>query len=215
MRYRMNALTKGRPMSPIRLAAVATLATLLTPPTVLAQDASTPCLAVVLPSVQGVDGSATDVAGGLRDLLVSFLTGPALRVLTLEARLPAQAAIEARQKNCERMLLTTMIRKRDSGNPLGGVLGQAAGTAAWHIPYGGGATMARGAAIAGAQAASTLASETRRKDEVRLEYRVGTPDAVATAKPVSSKAKARSDGEDLLTPLVERASSEIFAAATK
>ena len=203
-------------MSPIRLAAAATLAALLTPTTpALAQDASAPCLAVVLPSVQGVEGSATDVAGGLRDLLVSFLTGPALRVITLEARLPAQAAIEARQKSCERMLLTTMVRKRDSGSRLGGVLGQAAGTAAWHIPYGGGATMARGAAIAGAQAASTLASETRRKDEVRLEYRVGTPDTVATAKAVSSKAKARSDGEDLLTPLVERASSEIFAAVTK
>jgi hypothetical protein len=212
----MSALTKGRPMSPIRPAAVATLATLLTlPATASAQDASAPCLAVVLPSVQGVDGSATDVAGGLRDLLVSFLTGPALRIVTLEARLPAQAAIEARQKNCERMLLTTMVRKRDSGSALGGVLGQAAGTAAWHIPYGGAATMARGAAIAGAQAASTLASETRRKDEVRLEYRVGAPDAVTTAKPVSSKAKARSDGEDLLTPLVERASSEIFAAVTK
>jgi hypothetical protein len=212
----MNALTKGRPMHPIRLAAVATIATLLTFPAAgSAQDASAPCLAVVLPSVQGVDGSATDVASGLRDLLVSFLTGPALRVVTLEARLPAQAAIEARQKNCERMLLTTMVRKRDSGSRLGGVLGQAAGTAAWHIPYGGGATMARGAAIAGAQAASTLASETRRKDEVRLEYRVGTPDTAAAARPVSSKAKARSDGEDLLTPLVERASSEIFAAVTK
>lgn len=203
-------------MSPIRLAAVAMLATLLTlPASGSAQDAPVPCLAVVLPSVQGVDGSATDVASGVRDLFVSFLTGPALRVITLEARLPAQAAIEARQKNCERMLLTTMVRKRDSGSRLGGVLGQAAGTAAWHIPYGGGATMARGAAIAGAQAATTLASDTRRKDEVRLEYRVGPPDSVAGAKAVSSKAKARADGEDLLTPLVERAAAEIFGAATK
>jgi hypothetical protein len=37
---------------------------------------------------------------------------------------------------------------------------------------------------------------------------------VATAKVVSSKAKARADGEDLLTPLVEQASSAIFAATT-
>jgi len=203
-------------MSPIRLAAVAMLATLLTLPAPgSAQDASAPCLAVVLPSVQGVDGSATDVASGVRDLFVSFLNGPALRVITLEARLPAQAAIEARQKNCELMLLTTMVRKRDGGNRLGGVLGQAAGTAAWHLPYGGAGTMTRGAAIAGAQAATTLASDTRRKDEVRLECRVGSPDSVAGAKVVSSKAKARADGEDLLTPLVERAAAEIFGAATK
>ena len=203
-------------MSPIRLAAVAMLATLLTfPASGSAQDAPAPCLAVVLPSVQGVDGSATDVASGVRDLFVSFLTGPALRVITLEARLPAQAAIEARQKNCELMLLTTMVRKRDGGSKLGGVLGQAAGTAAWHLPYGGAGAMTRGAAIAGAQAATTLASDTRRKDEVRLEYRVGPPDSVAGAKAVSSRAKARADGEDLLTPLVERAATEIFGAATK
>lgn len=203
-------------MSSLRLAAVAALATLLAlPATVAAQDAAAPCLAVVLPSVQGVDGSAVDVATGLRDLFVSYLNGPALRTITLEARLPAQAAIEARQKGCDRMLLTTMVRKRDGGSRLGGVLGQAAGTAAWHLPYGAAGSVARGAAIAGAQAASTLASDTRRKDEVRLEYRIGTPDTVGAAKPVSSKAKARSDGEDLLTPLVERASAEIFGAVTK
>ena len=202
-------------MSPIRLTAVAVFANLLAIPVAAAQDASVPCVAVVLPSVQGVEGSASDVAAGLRDLFVSYLNGPALRTVTLDARLPAQAAIEARQKGCERMLLTTMVRKRDGGSGLGSVLGQAAGTAAWHLPYGAGGAVTRSAAIAGAQVAQGLALDTRRKDEVRLEYRVGTPDTAATAKAVSSKAKARADGEDLLTPLVERASAEIFSAVTK
>ena len=62
-----------------------------------AQDTPAPCLGIVLPSVQGVDGTATDVAAGVRDLFVSYLNGPALRAMVLEARLPAQAAIEARQ----------------------------------------------------------------------------------------------------------------------
>ena len=194
-------------------AAVILVSLVVAPAQAHAQEGPSRCLAVVLPSVQGVDGNATDVAAGIRDLFVSFLNGPALRTVTLDARLPAQAAIEARQKGCERMLLTTMVRKRDGGSKMGSVLGQAAGTAAWHMPYGAAGSMARGAAIAGAQAASTLASDTRRKDEVRLEYRIGTPDTVAAAKPVSSKAKARADGEDLLTPLVEQASATIFAAA--
>jgi hypothetical protein len=203
-------------MRAFSLAATVMLVSLVVAPAQTdAQEGPSRCLAVVLPSVQGVDGSATDVAAGIRDLFVSFLNGPALRTVTLDARLPAQAAIEARQKGCERMLLTTMVRKRDGGSTMGSVLGQAAGTAVWHMPYGGAAgSMARGAAIAGAQAASTLASDTRRKDEVRLEYRIGTPDTVAAAKPVSSKAKARADGEDLLTPLVEQASAAIFAVAT-
>ena len=118
-------------MSTFCLSVTAALATLLAlPAPAAAQDAPTACLAVVLPSVHGVDGSASDVAAGVRDIFVSYLNGPALRVIPLEARLPAQAAIEARQKGCERMLLTTMVRKRDDGSKMSSVLGQAAGTAA-------------------------------------------------------------------------------------
>lgn len=204
-----------RASSPFRAAALAAL--LVFPARADAQEAATPCVAVVLPSVQGVEGSATDVATGLRDLFVSYLNGPALRTVVLEARLPAQAAIEARQKGCERMLLTTMVRKRGGGNKLGGVLGQAAGTAAWHaVPYGvgAGAAVARGAAVAGAQVVSGLASDTRRKDEIRLTYRIGPAETVAQAGAVTEKAKAKVDGEDLLTPLVERAAQDVFARAT-
>lgn len=199
------------------LGAAALAALFVFPAQADAQDAATPCVAVVLPSVQGVEGSATDVATALRDLFVSYLNGPALRTVVLEARLPAQAAIEAKQKGCELMLLTTMARKRGGGNKLGGVLGQAAGTAAWHaVPYGvgAGAAAVRGAAVAGAQVVSGLASDTRRKDEVRLTYRIGPPDTVAQASPMTDKAKAKADGEDLLTPLVERAAQNVFAKAT-
>jgi hypothetical protein len=204
-----------RAFRPIRAAALA--AVLLSPIHAAAQGAVAPCVAVVLPSVVGVEGSATAVATALRDLFVSYLNGPALRTVTLEARLPAQAVIEARQKGCERMLLATMVLKRGGGNKLGGVLGQAAGTAAWHaVPYGLGAAgaAARGAAVAGAQVVSGLASDTRRKDEVRLTYRIGPLESVAQATPVTDKAKAKSDGEDLLTPLVERAAQDVFTRAT-
>jgi hypothetical protein len=84
------------------------------------------------------------------------------------------------------------------------------------VPYGLGAAgaAARGAAVAGAQVVSGLASDTRRKDEVRLTYRIGPLESVAQATPVTDKAKAKSDGEDLLTPLVERAAQDVFTKAT-
>lgn len=204
-----------RAVSSVRAAALAAL--LVSPAPAAAQDAAAPCVAVVLPSVVGVEGSATDVATALRDLFISYLNGPALRTVTLDARLPAQAAIEARQKGCDRMLLSTMVRKRGGGNKLGGMLGQAAGTAAWHaVPYGlgAGAAVARGAAVAGAQVVSGLASDTRRRDEIRLTYRIGPLESVAQASPVTEKAKAKTDGEDLLTPLVERAAQDVFTRAT-
>lgn len=182
------------------------------------QEAAPACVAVVLPSVQGAEGSADAVASAVRDLFVSYLNGPALRTVAIEARLPAQAVIEARQKGCPQVLLTSVVLKRSGGSRLGGVLGQAAGTAAWHaVPYGlgAGAAVARGAAVAGAQAASSLAADTRRKDEVRLEYRLGTTESVASARPVSLKAKAKADREDLLTPLVERAAQDVFSGVSK
>jgi hypothetical protein len=209
-------------MSRLIFAAIA-LGSLSSPSVALAQDAAaaaqTPaCIAIVLPSVQGVDGSATDFGTSLRELFMSYLTGPSLQAIALDARLSSQAVEEARQKGCAHVLMTTVVRKRDDGRGMGSVLGQAAGAAAWHaVPYGGsaGAAAARGAAIAGAHAISTMATTTRAKDEVRLDYRLGPPDSVARATPKSDKMKAKSNGEDLLTPLVERASEAIAASVLK
>ena len=175
------------------------------------------CVAIVMPSATGVDGDATAFSTSLRDLFASYLTGPSLRAISLEARLPSQAIEEARQKQCAYILLTTIARKRDGGG-WGKALGQAAGSAAYYgIPYGGSAAAvaARGAAVAGAHAISAMASTTRAKDEVTLEYRIGTVDTVMRTALKTEKAKARSDGEDLLTPLVEKAAEWVAAVVTK
>jgi hypothetical protein len=170
----------------------------------------TPCIAIVLPSVTGVDGNATDVAAAARELFAAYLTGPSLRAVSLEARLVTQAVEEARQKGCGQILVTSLSRKR-GGNGLGRALGQAAGTAAWYVPGVGGTAgmVARGAVIAGAQAVSSLAQTTKAKDELRLDYKISPLDAAAAAKAETLKAKAASDGEDLLTPLVEKASEAV------
>lgn len=181
-----------------------------------AGDAQT-CIAVVLPSVKGASGDATAFADALRERFVSFLTGPSLRAITLDARLPSQAIEEARQKQCGHVLLTSVEVKRHDGSGLGRALGRAAGTAAWYgVPYGGAASAAaRGAAVAGAQVISEMASTTKAKDEVILEYRFGTVDAVTRTSPKTEKAKAQSDGEDLLTPLVEQASESVAASVAR
>lgn len=173
------------------------------------------CIAIVLPSVKGVSGDATEFAAAVRERFVDFLTGPSLRAVAVEARLSSQAIEEARQKHCDRVLLTSIALKRHDGSGWARTLGGAAGSAAWYgVPYGTAATAAaRGAAIAGAQVISTMAASTKAKDEVTLEYRFGSVDTVARAAPRVEKAKAKRDGEDLLTPLVEKA-SEVVAAAS-
>ena len=176
------------------------------------------CIAIVLPSVKGADGDATEFANSLRELFASYLTGPSLRTVKLDARLASQAIEEARQKDCPTVLVTAISRKRGGGGGWGKALGRAAGTAAYYgMPYGGTAATAaaRGAAVAGAQAVSSMADSTKAKDEVTLEFRVGTPDTVLRAPAQSQKAKASHDGEDLLTPIVEKASEAIAASVLK
>jgi hypothetical protein len=50
----------------------------------------------------------------VRDLLTSFLTGPSMQVVPIDARLASQAIEEARQKTCGRVLTAALTRKRSS-----------------------------------------------------------------------------------------------------
>jgi hypothetical protein len=207
-----------------RVAPVLALVLVTLPSAALAQGSAPPpapnpssCIAIAWPSVKGAS-DAVEFAGSLRDLFVSYLSGPTLRAIPLEARLASQGIEEARQKECDRVLLTSIERKRHDGSGWGQALGRAAGSAAvYGVPYGGTAATAaaRGAAIAGAHAVSQMAMTTKAKDEVTIEYRFGSLDSVTRAAPRVEKAKAKSDGEDLLTPLVEKASEAVAAAALK
>jgi hypothetical protein len=184
-----------------------------------AQDAAEAktCTALVMPSVIGAQGSAADMAAPVRDLFASYLTGPTLRALPLEARLASQAMEEAKQKGCGRVLMVklTLKSKNGSGNSVGRAVGQAAGTAAYYIPGGGvGGAVARGTAAATASAVSSIASSTHEKDELTIEYTLSTTEG-RTLLTRSDKAKAQANGEDLVTPLVERAATAIAAAPTK
>jgi hypothetical protein len=134
-------------------------------------------------------------------------------VVALDVRLASQAPAEAQQKGCGHVLTATLTRKRSGGGMFGRILGQAGSSVAWQIPGGGvGAAVARGVAVAGAAAVSDLASATKAKDEMRLEYRVTSTDGREVIKPKNEKLKASVDREDLLTPLVQRASESIVAA---
>jgi hypothetical protein len=114
------------------------------------------------------------------------------------------------------VLIASLTQKRKGPSRLGKVMGEAAETALWHVPggYSAGSAAARTAAIAGARAISTVSSTTRSRDEFRLEYRLDTADGQPILKTRTEQLKAQTDGEDLLTPLVEKASEAVAAALT-
>jgi hypothetical protein len=173
------------------------------------------CIALLLPSVEGVD-DATAVATSVRSIFESYLTGPSLQSVMLDAKLASQANEEARQKECPRILNVTVVRKAGSTGPSkAGSIARAAGTTAAYIPipsYGG--AVAAGAARGGTQAVADLAYHTHAKDEVTMSYKVVTTDGTTLLPLKSNSAKAKSNGEDLLTPLIAKASEAVAASIT-
>jgi len=176
-------------------------------------------IGIMLPKVQLTSGDSAQAAETLRKTFAGYLTGPAIEVVTLSARLPAQALEEARQSQCDYILSASMNVKKGGGggSMFGRAIGNVAGAAAGHIPGGGSATTgaARSAAITGVYTTAVIASSIKAKDELSLEYKL---DSVETAKTVISntaKAKAKSDGEDILTPIVESSTQAIVATVAK
>jgi hypothetical protein len=193
------------------LAIAASMATrLLAADNTAAQAANARCIAVAMPAVQGVPGNSVEAASGLRDLIISYLTTPTLKIVSLEARLESQALEEARSKHCEPILFVSLTRKTGNGR-FTKALGQAAGASAWYLPGGGSAASAaaRVAAAGGLQVASSMAASTKAKDEVRLEYRLQTAAGHTEFGPKTESRIAGVDGEDLLTPVVTRAAETI------
>lgn len=173
-------------------------------------DEAGACVALMVPSVQGVTGSAEDAATGLRDLISKYLSGPSLRVVALDSRLPTQAAAEAREKNCEPILVMSLTRK-SGGGKLTRALGQAAGGSSFYIPGGGtvGSVVVSTAAQAGLRTAAALASSTRAKDTMTVDYRLQSATGDIRFGPRTETQKASVDGEDLLTPVVARVAEAI------
>ena len=201
----------------VRLLSAAAVLVLTSPAAAAQSPAPAACIAIATPAIQGIAGSATEIGTAARDLFAAVLKGPSVQPVALEALLPSQAMEEARQKGCGHVLIATLTGKRSGGSTLGRIAGQAAGAAAWHIPYGGsaGAAVVRGVAVGTAQAVSMLASSTKVRDELRLEYRLMTTDNGVRIPSTTDKAKASVNGEDLLTPLVQRAAEAIITAVAK
>ena len=175
-------------------------------------------IGIMLPRVQLTSGDSAQAAETLRKSFAGYLNGPTIEVVTLSARLPTQALDEARQSQCDYILSASMnVKKGGGGSMFGRAVGNIAGSAAGHIPGGGSATTgaARSAAITGVYTTAAIASSIKAKDELSLEYKL---DSVETSKTVLSntaKAKAKSDGEDILTPSVETAARTIVSTVKK
>lgn len=185
-----------------------------------AAPAGTGCVAVMPATVSGGDGNAVAAGEAVRDLLVSYLSGPSLEAVALTSKLRVHGVQEAQQRQCAWLVTMTLTLKRGGGGAgVGRVLGNAASTAAWYIPGGSaGAAVARGVSAGTASAIGEMAESTRAKDEARLQWTLVTLGGKSIASASSAreeKLKASSHGEDILSPLVQRSAEKLVEIVLK
>jgi len=184
------------------------------------QSATAAHICLVPPAVEATAGSADNAIAAVRETFVSFLNGPSLTVTPLSARLEGQAREEAKSGNCPFLLFTSVKHTRKSG----GLLGRAAAGAVQSGVYAGGSTSSSAAAriattvVGGAASAAAAgyayASIVKTQDELTLTSRLESGDGKVLLQQ-TDKRKATSDGEDLVTPVVQHAAEAIADAVAK
>jgi hypothetical protein len=182
-------------------------------------------IGVALPRAQlgQGNGANADVAEPVRQALISYLKGPVIEVVALEARIPLQINAEAQEKNCAFVLYTDVTQKPKGGGL--GLLKKLAPVASALPMLGGagnmGAQMAASAATQGIMQASMQAaqedamanamaaisgaqkSKVKAGDALTLEYRLVRPGEQEPLKTDRFVGKAKNNGDDVLSPLIE------------
>lgn len=176
-------------------------------------------IGILMPKAQMTAVDAAQAAEALRNTFASYLNGPNVEIVALAARLPSQALEEAKQSQCDYVLYASLTQKKggSGGGLLGKALGSAAKTAVWHIPGSNtaGEAAVRSAAITGVYTAADISGSIKAKDELTLEYKLEATDGAKPGAANIAKAKAKSDGEDVFTPLIEKAAQAIVDAVLK
>ena len=169
------------------------------------------CLAPASASLIGLSGSEAGQA--VDGMVTTWLAGPSIRLVALESRVAAMARREAADKDCAYVLFTTVKHDRRSSGLAdrlaAGAVQSGAGNAAM-LAESSGARILAGAA-AGAAGAVVASGHVRTRDELSLGYQLETPAGHAVATKTVTR-RARADGEDVLTPMVESLAENVAAA---
>jgi hypothetical protein len=153
--------------------------------------------------------NAGSLATAVQNSFPDQLKKPNVEVVTIDATaLPAIEA-EARQKQVDYLIYTTVTHKKGGGG-FGSVFSSAASTVAGNVGYG-----STAAAVATNASVAVVSESIKAKDELTLDVRLEPPGASYPVLSKQVKGKAKSAGEDIITPAVAQASQAIIEAATK
>ncbi|MGD0125808.1 MAG: hypothetical protein ABSF46_10635 [Terriglobia bacterium] len=176
-------------------------------------------IGVTQPKAQmGQGNSGVSTAEPIRNMIMQYLTGPSQDVIPLAAMLPSQIDAEAKSKDCDYILYSTVSQKIGGGG-LGAL--KKFGSMSSMIPGVGMATGTMTGVMAGAAAgsviggAASVAGTVKAKGVVTLEYKLVAPGNPSALVANSENLKAKEDGEDVISPLIEHAATTILNEIAK
>ena len=169
-------------------------------------------IVTVKPGAVAENMNAGNLASAVQTTLTEKLKAPNVEAIPIQATVLNQIEAEARQKECDFLVYTTVTHKKGGGGGFGSVFGsQAAQIAANTVGYGG----STAAAVAANAATSAAIADVKAKDELTVDVRLEKPGAGYPAFSKQFKGKAKSAGEDIVTPATTQAAQALIEAATK
>ena len=175
---------------------------------------------------QGSNAGA-DYSTPIRNAIVALMSGPAVEIAGLDSHIAMQVQAEAQQKQCDYILYSSVAVKHSAGSGFGKFM-KMAGPVANMTPmgmmaHGMGSMVAMSAAQAAAQQAqqhaiSQLAGfngQVKSKDDVTVQYQLVQAGQTAPVVQNALQGKAKSDGEDVLTPLLQETANTVLTTVSK
>jgi hypothetical protein len=154
--------------------------------------------------------NAANLATAVQTTLTDKLKAPNVEAIPIQATVLSQIEAEARQKECDFLVYTTVSHKKGGGG-FGNVFGSTAAQIAGNtIGYG-----STAGAIAANAATTAVVAEIKARDEVTVDVRLEKPGAGYPAFSKQFKGKAKAAGEDIITPATTQAAQALIEAATK
>src|SRR5215213_4220286 len=170
-------------------------------------------LANVKTGAVGEGINAAELAAAIQNTLVQYLKGTKIEIVPIEAKLQSAIETEAKEKECDYVLYATVSHKKGGGGF--GMFKKIAPVLGSVVPMAGMGGMV--GVVAGSVASTAIntaaTSNVKPKDELTLDIKLQNGAAVALTK--QFKTKAKSAGEDVISPIIEQAATALVETVGK
>ena len=158
--------------------------------------------------------NAQDLAAAIKNTLAEYLKTPKIEIVDIQAKLPSAIDAEAKEKECDYIIYANVSHKKGGGGF--GMFSKIAPIVGGVVPSTGATSTVAGAvATQSVYTAASMSGNIKSKDEISLDVKVNAPGNSAPVVSKQVKAKAKSDGEDIISPMIEQIAQAIVDAVAK